>query len=171
MNTPKKHCRNCGENKLLSEFYLQSRPPRNHETICKECKKLRNNIARSKNRAHYQAYHRKWQSSPEWKEYLSAYHRRNKARILKRDKERPDYLANKNIRWHKRRARLHGNGGNHTLEEWDALKRRFDHRCVHCRKRKTLTKDHVKPLCKGGTNDIGNIQPLCQSCNSVKGRN
>ena len=28
--------------------------------------------------------------------------------------------------------------------------------------------DHVVPLTRGGTDDIGNIQPLCGACNRKK---
>lgn len=28
--------------------------------------------------------------------------------------------------------------------------------------------DHVQPKCKGGTNELGNLQALCKSCHSRK---
>jgi 5-methylcytosine-specific restriction endonuclease McrA len=31
-----------------------------------------------------------------------------------------------------------------------------------------LEADHVAPFTRGGTDDIGNIQPLCGSCNRKK---
>jgi 5-methylcytosine-specific restriction endonuclease McrA len=67
-----------------------------------------------------------------------------------------------------RRYRAMGVGGKHTLEEWEALKRKYLFRCAICKKRKPLTRDHMIPITKGGTNDISNIQPLCRQCNSRK---
>ena len=76
-------------------------------------------------------------------------------------------------------------GGKHTKTQWEALKNQFGYMCLCCKKHEpevTLTKDHVvpitlwkewvsknKPSYQG--NDIQNIQPLCQSCNSRKNNN
>lgn len=63
------------------------------------------------------------------------------------------------------------NKGKHTLEEWEELKKRCEYTCQKCGKKEPeikLTEDHIIPLSKGGSNDIKNIQPLCESCNSAK---
>lgn len=77
-----------------------------------------------------------------------------------------------------RRAR---NGGQHTLQEWLAKLRSYI-ACPRCgrhwqdipsrpnsRYRTVWTKDHIRPLSVGGTDDIDNIQPLCYQCNFSKG--
>jgi 5-methylcytosine-specific restriction endonuclease McrA len=56
-------------------------------------------------------------------------------------------------------------------EEWDYLKARTHGRCACCLKEAKLEVDHIIPLSKGGDNSIGNIQPLCKSCNCAKGGN
>jgi 5-methylcytosine-specific restriction endonuclease McrA len=65
----------------------------------------------------------------------------------------------------------YANGGSHTIEEWESMKLAYRYRCPACQASEptiTLTEDHVIPLSRGGTNNIENIQPLCQSCNSRK---
>jgi 5-methylcytosine-specific restriction endonuclease McrA len=39
--------------------------------------------------------------------------------------------------------------------------------CIYCQKRATHI-DHATPICRGGTNDLSNLQPICGSCNSKK---
>lgn len=58
--------------------------------------------------------------------------------------------------------------GNHTLIEWNKLKDSYGNKCAYCKSEVKLTKDHIIPLSKNGTDYIENIQPLCKSCNSKK---
>jgi 5-methylcytosine-specific restriction endonuclease McrA len=71
--------------------------------------------------------------------------------------------------------------GFHNSDQWENLKSLNDYRCVSCKIDEIalqakwgkswlskLTKDHIIPLSKGGTDYIENIQPLCVSCNSMK---
>jgi hypothetical protein len=60
-------------------------------------------------------------------------------------------------------------GGSHTRAQWQALKRRYNFTCLKCRRTEPeikLTRDHVDPA---GSDDIENIQPLCEDCNIEKG--
>lgn len=64
--------------------------------------------------------------------------------------------------------------GSHTELEWLQLLEECGHRCARCqchvKEVGYLTKDHIEPLVNGGSNFISNIQPLCQRCNSWKGK-
>lgn len=80
-------------------------------------------------------------------------------------KTHPENIAHLKSR---RYAREKGAEGSHTLKEWQELKKKFNYKCAICGEKKLLTKDHIKPLSKGGTDYIENIQPLCRNCNSKK---
>lgn len=70
----------------------------------------------------------------------------------------------------RRRARLLS-GGRHTTAQWLEKLSKIGMKCVYCHKKltfKTLTKDHVIPLSKGGTDDIENVVPSCLRCNQTK---
>lgn len=63
------------------------------------------------------------------------------------------------------------NGGHHCRGEWETLKAQYNWTCPACTKSEPvikLTKDHIIPVSKGGSNNIENIQPMCQPCNSRK---
>ena len=98
--------------------------------------------------------HERWQGGVSQTEA----HRRWK----KKNPERMSFLKSR------RYARERGAKGSHTFEQWIGLKRKHKNKCAKCFKRKPLTKDHIRPLSKGGSDFIGNIQPLCRNCNSKK---
>jgi HNH endonuclease len=68
----------------------------------------------------------------------------------------------------KRRAALAGT--HFTFQEWEALLRSHDGRCAYCGSTERIEADHRTPLCRGGSNEIGNILPACRTCNRRKHR-
>lgn len=59
--------------------------------------------------------------------------------------------------------------GSHTKKEWLALLALQNGICADCKQQKPLTKDHIIPLSKGGSDAVENLQGLCRECNSRKG--
>ncbi len=50
----------------------------------------------------------------------------------------------------------------------DYVFQRDNYQCQSCGKKQQLNIDHIIPLAKGGSNDISNLQTLCQTCNQQK---
>ena len=84
--------------------------------------------------------------------------------LYQKDKE--TYFA----RGSKRRARLEGGGGSHTAAEWRVVLKEYGNRCAYCATALARPiREHVVPLQRGGTDDITNIVPACNRCNTLKG--
>lgn len=89
----------------------------------------------------------------------------------------PDYVARALVFNHenilrnreRRRERLAAARelGRHSRSEWLDMIAVFKGLCVRCRRRRPVTQDHIVPLYRGGSDAIGNIQPLCRPCNSA----
>ena len=123
----------------------------------------------------------------ETKERSANYYSRNKEKISNRKKKRrnTDEGRARNQKYrdenpeiikaqrHRRKARQANSEGSFTASEWKQLLKDTGKKCLRCRKKfgilRKPTADHVKPISKGGSSYITNIQPLCFSCNSSKG--
>ena len=94
---------------------------------------------------------------------------RNKVREMHKNwcKNNPTKIAHIKAR---RYAKEKGATGSHTAIEWREMKSNYDYKCVLCGSYQPfkMTKDHIIPLSKGGSDYIENIQPLCRSCNCRK---
>ncbi len=147
-------------------------------------------VWRKANAEKRKAYNQAWREANPEKNKASnaAYYANNKKAVTERIKAvtqaNPDKYreihsdwkkANKdavNASTHKRRAKL-AERGNYTPAQWVAMKEAFSFRCLMCRRVEPeikLTVDHIVPISEGGSNEISNIQPLCESCNSKKHR-
>ena len=68
---------------------------------------------------------------------------------------------------HRRRERVYA-GGSFLVTKKD-LARIYAQRCLACNSFDRIEADHVMPLSRGGVNSIGNLIPLCITCNRSKG--
>jgi 5-methylcytosine-specific restriction endonuclease McrA len=50
-----------------------------------------------------------------------------------------------------------------------AVFERDGHRCLKCGCRTGLTVDHIRAKADGGTDELENLQTLCEDCNQQKG--
>ncbi len=98
-------------------------------------------------------------------EWAKANPKKRKEIVDKCRKAHPEY--NTTIK-NNRRALEANVEGTHTSKEWKELCEKYNNKCLCCKSQTKLTRDHIVPLSKGGTNYISNIQPLCLSCNSSK---
>lgn len=77
--------------------------------------------------------------------------------------DRPDVIRKKRI---KRRLKMMTNGIFFVSKK--EIKNLLSQPCVYCKSCKNITIDHVIPIARGGRHSVGNLMPLCLSCNASK---
>jgi HNH endonuclease len=120
-----------------------------------------------------------YRDNPEkYKEYSAQSYDKHKRPCREREnaKARSRYAANKEkYKETKRRnlvhyrARLANAEGSWTVEQFVALCEAREYRCYYCGEFcEKVTVEHILPLSRGSSNDIGNIAPACGPCNFSK---
>lgn len=187
-----KVCGGCGIEKPLSEFNKNKRYKDGHVTWCKACcakyreERAKDPEKKAQDKARTDQWY--WDNREEKKAKNNARSRerwhndqeyRDRKNQQKKDAHKakygvdPEYTERYKKQSRKlrriRRVRLLNVVGSHTPEEFEALCKKYDYRCLRCgAQTKELAEDHVVPVTKGGTDCISNMAPLCKSCNSKK---
>lgn len=167
-------CTRCKIEKDRSEFH-------SYQTFCKDCTKIRGGHGKGGSRRKYTDEEnriRRKESTARYKERnkekLQALRKTDRVREMHRESARrwrktPLGREASRSQRHIRRAMKYNNGGKFTAREWLDLLDSYKHTCVRCKCTNcALEADHIKPLSKGGSNSIDNIQPLCAKCNNWK---
>ncbi len=156
-----KPCKKCGSN----EWYKNGN--------CAPCAREMSLKWQRKNLDKVRVNNAKWQrNNPDKvKEKNKKWRRENPDKVRGRtsrwQRENPSKANEKTRRYQSRKAIA---GGSYSADEWEALVEHYGNRCLCCgRTDVKIVVDHVVPVTKGGSSNIDNIQPLCQSCNSRKG--
>ena len=167
MTVREKACEDCGRS-----FAFKRTTKRFCDTTCRDRSWDKRNQEKVKqhNRAHYEKHkarliaqvRARHMANPErQRERLRKYYRTKYGRAMSFERTRH------------RRAKEAGAQGSYTAKEWIELVERCGTKCLACNTQvqsaKNLTVDHIVPISRGGSNHIGNLQPLCFRCNCRKG--
>jgi 5-methylcytosine-specific restriction endonuclease McrA len=121
---------------------------------CRTCRAANNINSYYRHHAERRAYDKaRWEADPDrYRAYSRKWQRENRERsnLLSRVKKQ-----------RRRRA------GTLTVADWELVLEVYGPICLACGKSE-VTIDHVVPVSRGGANDISNVQPLCNWCNTSK---
>jgi len=167
-----KICSKCRENKPVSEFWKSRHQPDGLHNQCKVCARAASKEDYKKHREARLARQTAYNHSARGRTTNLRYYRTEKGQATLRRNWQSEKGQHSRRR---RRVQQADAEGHHTRGEFEALCKECEHRCLACGKEflftfgERLVADHVVPISKGGSDNIDNIQPLCRSCNSIKG--
>lgn len=172
----KKVCPTCNIEKRYKDFYKSSITKDGLFYNCKECKKayqrnyrqLNLDLVRTRDKISSSKYYKqnKEAIAEYWKKDNLSNRKKRNDRLKSWRTRNPDKSKNQT---QKRRFLKENQLGHFEPWYWEVICYLAKDLCLVCKKKGSLTMDHIKPLSKGGLHDVQNIQPLCQSCNSQKG--
>ena len=168
-----KYCKACDTTKSKSEFgkckpdLVKKNNLDGLQYTCKECRKTRckksyEKVGRETHQKHYVENLDKLKTNS-----IKRHH------LLKKD---TNYIVKRKAVGNKRRAMKINAEGSFTVEEILILFDVQSGSCVYCGTELNRTGsshyhiDHIKPLSRGGTNYVDNLQLLCPHCNLSKSK-
>lgn len=151
-----KTCCVCKVEKSPSNFHKDKSKKDGLSPRCKECAIRAASKWNAENKEKHNLYVRKYY----WKNPSKALER-----VKTYNKKFPESKRNRQSR---RRARKNSNRLFVILPK--DLNRIYSSPCFICGSTEKITADHIIPIARGGVHSIGNLQPLCASCNSKKGK-
>ena len=178
-----KKCTVCKVIKPVTEFYRDAQHGDSHYTKCKACHAKFVQAWQTKNFEKFKEMNKNWKSThkKELAEQAKIHAMAHREQEHERGKRYREMHPETSRNWRKnnkdkirnyeltRKARMAGNGGNLTVQEWNEILDFYGHKCLCCgRDDVKLTIDHVIPIFHGGTHTADNVQPLCGPCNSRK---
>jgi 5-methylcytosine-specific restriction endonuclease McrA len=192
MGEKKKKCARCGklfDLRQWNQIYCGSKSGKTGCSYKMHLERIKN-FNLGKNREWMKAYQREWRKEQrrENSDYAKRQLEVKREYWLSKDgREVANAWRRKNIKkvliWNRKRMLTKkGVVGSHTVEEWNNLRKKQNYSCAICgivesqlketwKDKKgfdSLTRDHIIPISKGGTDNINNIQALCIGCNAKK---
>lgn len=154
-----RRCSDCEEIKPLDQFAKDKRRSGGVGSYCLACNAIRQAARdatyRDANRVAINERNRTRKATDEFREWEADYRQRPHIKRVRKLRDK--------VRAHSRRGK-----GDIIRHDWAAILAAFDGACCYCGSVCEMTVEHLTPLSRGGTNEIGNIAPACADCNLRK---